>query len=59
VQKGVDLSQRLFGILLGAFVCAEQDAVTTVDDRKESENLVNTQKLPRGLDHPHFHYVTF
>jgi hypothetical protein len=53
VQKGVDLSQRVFGNLLGEFVQAVQDAVTTVDDRKESENLVNTQKLPCGLDHPH------
>jgi hypothetical protein len=54
VQKGVDESQHSFEILLEAFVHAEQDAVTTVDDRIEKmEDLVATQKLPSGMDYPH------
>jgi hypothetical protein len=62
VQKGDDESQHSFGIMLEASVHAEQDAVTTVDDRIEKmKDLVATQKLPPGMDYPHFplcHFLT-
>jgi hypothetical protein len=41
-------------------VHAEQDAVTTVDDRREKmKDLVATQKLPPGMDYPHFPLCNF
>jgi hypothetical protein len=60
VQKGVDVSQRVFGNLLGEFVQAKQDAVPQLmTAERENERLNNYSETATWGGHPHFPLCNF